>query len=119
MRYVNRASRRLARTIFHAMVRFGPKLEKRQAVLARIVDIGAELFTMAATNTRAVGLVAEHPFLDAGPIEAADLFSRQSRRRIEVLFHQVFTNDDVITYQLAQDVLNGEHRWIEEGLPQM
>ena len=52
-------------------------------------------------------------------VEAADLFSRQSRRRIEALFHQVFANDDVITYQLAQDVLNGEHRWIEEGLPQM
>ncbi len=119
MRYVNRASRRLARTIFHAMVRFGPKLEKRQAVLARIVDIGAELFAMAATNARAVGLVAEHPFLDAGPIEAADLFSRQSRRRLEVRFNQVFTNDDVATYQLAQDVLTGEHRWIEEGRPQM
>ncbi len=119
MRYVNRASRRLARTIFHAMVRFGPKLEKRQAVLARIVDIGAELFAMAATNARAVGLVAEHPFLDAGPIEAADLFSRQSRRRIKALFDQVFTNDDVVTYQLAQDVLNGEHHWIEEGLPQL
>ncbi len=71
------------------------------------------------TTTRAVGLVAEHPFLDDGPIEAADLFSRQSRRRIEALFHHVFANDDVITYQLAQDVLNGEHRWIEEGLPQM
>lgn len=119
MRYVNRASRRLARTIFHAIVRFGPKLEKRQALLARIVDIGAELFAMAATNARAVGLVAEHPFLDAGPIEAADLFSRQSRRRIEALFDQVFANDDVVTYQLAQDVLKGEHRWIEEGLPQL
>ena len=119
MRYVNRASRRLARTIFHAMVRFGPKLEKRQAVLARIVDISAELFAIAATNARAVGLVSEHPFLDAGPIEAADLFSRQSRRRVEALFHQVFTNEDVVTCQLAQDVLKGAHRWIEEGLPQM
>ena len=42
LRYVERTTRRLARSIFHAMVRFGPGLEKRQAVLGRIVEIGAE-----------------------------------------------------------------------------
>ena len=118
MRFVNRASRRLARTIFHAMIRFGPKLEKRQAVLARIVDIGAELFAMAAANARAVALVKESPS-ETGPIETADLFSRQSRRRIEALFDQVFTNDDVATYRLAQHVLKGQHLWLEDGLPRL
>ena len=118
MRFVNRASRRLARTIFHAMTRFGPKLEKRQAVLARIVDIGAELFAMAATNARALALVKENPS-ETGPIEAADLFSRQSRRRIEALFDQVFTNDDLATYRFAQHVLKGEHLWLEDGLAQI
>ena len=116
MRYVNRASRRLARTLFHAMMRFGPKLEKRQAVLARLVDIGAELFAIAATNARAVALVKDDAS-NTGPIAAADLFSRQGRRRIEALFGQVFKNDDVATYRLAQDVLQGEHHWIEDGLP--
>ncbi len=116
MRYLNRASRRLSRTLFHAMMRFGPKLEKRQAVLARLVDIGAELFAMAATNARALALVKQHPS-SIGPLEAADLFSRQSRRRIESLFDRIFTNDDVATYRFAQDVLKGEHRWSEEGLP--
>ena len=118
IRYLNRASRRLARTLFHAMMRFGPKLEKRQAVLARLVDIGAELFAMAATNARALALVKQHPS-SIGPLEAADLFSRQSRRRIESLFDRIFTNDDVATYRFAQDVLKGEHRWIEEELPRV
>ena len=116
IRFVQRASRRLARTLFHAMVRFGPKLEKRQAVLFRTVDIGAELFAMAVTCSRAISLVKADPS-NAGPLEAADVFCRRSRRRVETLFDQVFDNDDVATYRFARNVLNGAHRWIEGDLP--
>ena len=116
MRYINRASRRLARTIFHAMVRFGPRLEKRQAVLSRTVDIGAELFAMAVSCSRAMALVREDPS-STGPIETAGVFCRQSRRRIARLFDDVFDNDDVATYRLAQKVLEGDQLWLEDGLP--
>ncbi len=118
VRYINRAARRLARTLFHAMIRFGAGLEKRQSVLFRMVDIGAELFAMAATCSRAVALVKEDP-QNTRPLEAADVFCRQSRRRIQALFGQVFTNDDTATYRLAQDLLVGEHAWLEEGLPRL
>src|SRR5207248_127435 len=53
VRAVERGARRLARGAFHAMVRFGPKLEYRQAVLFRLVDVGAELFAMASACARA------------------------------------------------------------------
>ena len=117
VRFVNRASRRLARSLFHAMVRFGPRLEQRQAVLFRMVDIGAELFAMAASCSRAVALAKEDPATNGGALRTADVFCRQSRRRIKALFGQVFDNDDVATYNLARHVLKGDELWLEDGLP--
>ena len=95
LRFVDRASRRLARTLFHGMVRFGPKLEKRQAVLCRLVDIGAELFAITAACSRAPCDGASRTRPTAGPVELADLFCRQARRRVEERFAAVFDNDDV------------------------
>ncbi|CAN5908380.1 acyl-CoA dehydrogenase family protein [soil metagenome] len=48
LRDVERLSRKLARNIFHAMIRFGPKLEREQLVLGRLVDIGTELFVLSS-----------------------------------------------------------------------
>ena len=53
MRFVERSSRKLARQTFYAMSRWQAKLEYRQAFLGKIVDIGAELFAMAAACSRA------------------------------------------------------------------
>lgn len=113
MRYAARATNRLGRTLFHAMLRFGPKLEKRQMVLFRAVDIGAELYAMTATLSRAQMLAK------AGNREAlqlADAFCREARERIEASFRALFGKHDVALYTLAQDVLKGEHAWVEQGI---
>ncbi len=115
LRFVHRASRKLARTLFHAMVRFGPRLEKKQAVLFRLVDIGAELLAITASCSRAQMLVRKDP-ANPGPVQMADLVSRQGRRKIRQLFRSVFHNEDDRTYRLAQDVLRGEEAWLEEGI---
>src|SRR5205807_6931445 len=77
VRYVERVSRRLARSVFFAMVRFGPKLEYRQSVLFRLVDVGAELFAMAATCARAQWLLRGDAAAGRHAIAVADLFCRQ------------------------------------------
>jgi hypothetical protein len=115
VRFVDRASRRLARTLFHCMVRFGPRLEKRQAVLGRLVEIGAELLAITAACSRAQAMVTKDPS-NRGPVDLADLFGRQARRRVEERFAAVFDNDDVAAYAVAQQVLRNEHTWLEQGM---
>ena len=114
-RFVERASRRLARTIFHNMLRYQLRLERRQQTLARFVDIGIELFAMMASCSRAQMLLAAHPD-DASPRELADLFCRQSRRRVAALFSSLARNEDRRGYRLAQRVLAGRFAWLEEGI---
>jgi alkylation response protein AidB-like acyl-CoA dehydrogenase len=120
VRFVDRSCRRLARTLFHCMIRFGPKLEKRQAVLGRLVEIGAELLAITAACARAQALTkrsgAGSTPEGQSAVELADVFSRHARRRVEDRFAAVFDNDDVATYGLAQEVLRGEHDWLEEGI---
>jgi alkylation response protein AidB-like acyl-CoA dehydrogenase len=118
LRFVDRASRKLARTLFHCMVRFGPKLEKRQAVLGRLVEIGAELLAITAACSRAQAMVTKDP-ANRGPVELADLFSRQARRRVEERFSAVFDNDDVAAYTVAQQVIRNEHTWLEQGMARL
>ena len=120
MRYVDRTARRLSRALFHSMVRFGLGLEKRQAVLGRLVEIGAELFAMSASCSRAQMLQtsksAEDRARGSQAKDLADIFCRLARRRIQDRFRSLFRNDDVAVYRIAQRVLSNELVWLEEGL---
>jgi alkylation response protein AidB-like acyl-CoA dehydrogenase len=114
MRFVDRTTRKLGRSLFHAMVRFGPKLERKQMVLFRAVDIGAELFAMAASCSRAVMLSSKLNQPEA--IQLADAFCAESRERIALLFRQLYGAHDEQLYKLAMSVLKGEHAWLENGI---
>jgi hypothetical protein len=116
VRYTERTTRRLARAIFHLMARFGPKLERRQALLFRTVDIGADLFAMTAALSRAQSLRARRDPSAEGAVELADLFCRMMRRRIARHFRSILHNDDVRKYRTARRVLAAEHLWLEAGL---
>lgn len=115
VRFVDRTARKLARSIFYTMVRFGPSLDRRQVVLGRIVDVGAELFVMTATCVRARQLVTARP-TDTSPTTLADLFCRQSRRRIEDALAHLFDNDDGATSRVARQTMDGRFTWLEEGV---
>jgi alkylation response protein AidB-like acyl-CoA dehydrogenase len=116
LRFVERSSRKLARSIFYAMGRWQAGLERRQAVLGRIVDIGAELFAMSAAVVYASTIRSERPERADEASELADLFCRQASRRVGDLFGALWSNDDRENYRLAQGVLAGRYTFVEEGI---
>jgi len=111
LRYVERASRRLARSTFYAMSRWQGRLEHKQRFLARIVDIGSELFAMTAACVR-----AQRDRADGTAVELADAFCRQARVRAEQRFDQLWHNCDEADRTLARGVLDGRYTWLEEGV---
>jgi len=116
VRYVERASRKLARSIFYGMTRWQAKLEFRQAFLGRLVDIGSELFAMAATVAYADTLGREQPARRGEAQELAELFCLQAKRRAEELFDRLWDNDDDENRAAAARVLDGRYKWLEEGI---
>jgi hypothetical protein len=116
LRFVERSSRKLARQTFYAMSRWQAKLEYRQIFLGRIVDIGAELFAMTAACARADMLRADDAERGRSAYELAASFCEQSRLRVEALFDALWTNTDDDDRALAEQVLTGDHAWLEEGV---
>jgi hypothetical protein len=116
LRWAERACRRLALETFYAMGRYGARLEYRGHLLGRMVDIGAEIFAVAAACVYADTLGREGPERKADAFELADLFCRQARRRAGALFQSLHENDDTFNYRAAQEVLDGRYAWLEDGL---
>jgi alkylation response protein AidB-like acyl-CoA dehydrogenase len=117
LQFAERQARKLARSIFYGMSRWQARMERKQVFLGRIVDIGAELFAIAATVVYARTMESERPGERAKvAAELAGLFCIQSRRRIEVLFDALWHNDDDENYKGAQRVLEGRYAWVEEDI---
>jgi alkylation response protein AidB-like acyl-CoA dehydrogenase len=121
LRYVERASRKLARQTFYGMSRWQAGLEHRQAFLGRIVDIGAELFAMTAACSRAEmlradGVAAGDSAQGKAAYDLAGVFCAQSRLRVEELFGRLWHNTDEADRRLAGRVLAGDVSWLEAGV---
>ena len=109
LRFVERSSRKLARQTFYAMSRWQGRLERRQRFLARLVDIGAELFAISAACVKAAA--------DGDrAVEVADAFAAQARVRVDELFDRLWRNTDGSDAALARHVLDGRLTWLEEGV---
>jgi len=104
-------TRRLGRDLFHMIIRYRQGLQRRQLVLGRLVDCGAELFAIGAVLSRAAS-----PAAPAESIALAELFCRQARRRIAALRRDLYANDDLENYRFARTLLDGRFAWLTDNI---
>ena len=115
LRYIERTSRKLARQTFAGMARWQAGLEKQQVFLGHIVDIGAELFAMAAVIAKTSALLDSTAPERFSAETLAQAFCEQATRRCEDHFEHLWdgtSHDD----KVAEDLLDGAYLWLEEGV---
>lgn len=116
VRFIDRTSRKLARSIFYGILVHRARLERRQAFLFRLVDVAMDLFAMTAVLGRARRMREEdHPSAREAEV-LADLFCRTRRRAIRARFRALWRNDDALAYAVGREVLAGAETWLEAGI---
>jgi alkylation response protein AidB-like acyl-CoA dehydrogenase len=113
--HIERTSRHLARSIFHAMMRYQARLERKQMTLFRLVDIGTDLFAMSASIAYAT-MLSKKGGERQNAVDLADVFCREARMRIDYNFKHLFDNHDEESYRLVMKVLKGNFDWFEGQL---
>jgi alkylation response protein AidB-like acyl-CoA dehydrogenase len=116
LRFVERSARKLARQTFYGMARWQARMEYHQRYLARLVDIGAELYAMSAACVRAELIRSDEPDHAESAMQLADTFCQQARLRVDALFDRLWSNSDESDQALAKGVLAGEFTWLEDGV---
>lgn len=116
LRFAERMSRKLARSMFHAMARHRAGLEKKQGILFRAVDIGIELFVLTTTVIRASRLAVHDGPAGEAAEELAELHARMARRRVRERFRALRGNDDAFAYGVGRKLLDGRYDWLERGI---
>src|SRR4051794_12032108 len=115
IRYAARTSRKLARGLFHAMARFGPKLDREQLLLSRFVGIATELFAISATCSFAQYLI-DHGKPADEILSVANYFCESAKARIDHHFAGTSKNADARGYALTQELLGGKHELLRTGI---
>jgi hypothetical protein len=113
MSFVQSASKKLARETFHEMAKYQQKLESKQSILNRVVDIGTELFAISAVCSYATMLARDG---QANAVDLADSFCSDARKRIGVSFKESANNTDRQNLKIAKKILAKEFEWMENQI---
>ncbi len=106
LEWIESEVRRLGRTLFHQMVLKGPKLEMRQLILARLVDIGAELAVMSLVAARLQTEIDRKDAKSSTNMIVMRYFFASRRQYVARLFNEVWSNADEEASAAANEVMS-------------
>jgi len=107
VRFINRRSRRLSRALFHGMTKFGPKLDRQQLFLGRIVEIGTELFVLSCAVSKAQALLTSKSESERAHLLLLIKFlCEDTRRKVDERFRCLHAKGDADGYRLASLLLD-------------
>jgi hypothetical protein len=101
--------------MFHTMARYQQKLEREQLIMANFVDIGTDLFVMAAVLSYADALLptVEHK---AELQQLVDLFCTDAQARVKANLKAVTKNHNRKYSDVSKEVMAGKFDWICTGI---
>ncbi len=103
VKWVEKRSRKLARSLFHQMMLNGAKLEMKQLTLARLVDVGTELAVMGLVAARAQ---TELQAGDSSGMTRATYWLHHRSMVVDGLFASVSTNSDSLARAVASEAMD-------------
>ncbi|MBI2421877.1 MAG: acyl-CoA dehydrogenase family protein [Candidatus Hydrogenedentes bacterium] len=112
---IAKASKRLARTMFFTMAKYQQKLEREQVIMSNFVDIGTDLFAMAATLAYTEALLPAAADKEALQ-DLCDLFCTEARERIAANFKAVKKNHNHKFDKVSRHALAGKYGWFCDGI---
>lgn len=106
LRMIANHSRKLSRALFISMAMNGPKLEKRQLLLGRYVDIASELFAMSCACAQADHLLKSNNANASQKLEITHYLCHRGNTRVSTLFRESCDRrTESASYRLAQRLI--------------
>lgn len=117
--FIDRYSRKLARSIFHGMLWYGPKMQLKQAFLFRCVDIALDLFILGVVKSKVDQMEDNFHPNEREARKILMLVFKKIKRRVKDSFRHLWSDSlDHRKYQLARSVMDNNYTWLEPGRPQ-
>jgi alkylation response protein AidB-like acyl-CoA dehydrogenase len=115
LKFIGKYSKKLARTMFHTMAKYQQKLEREQLILANFVDMGTDLFTMAAVLSYTDALL---PTVEnkAELQQLVDLFCTDARDRVKANLKAVKKNHNSMYSKISKEAMAGKFDWLCTGI---
>lgn len=113
--FIEKQSHHLAKEIFVGMATYRQKLERKQMLLGRLMEIGTDLFAMSSVCSYAL-MLSKNPEINDSSIELADHFCQLAKRRIDEHFLSLTQNDDHSVNALAKKTVEKSYKWLEKGI---